>query len=45
VPAAWGGGVFVSAADWIAIALLLTLAPFFIVTGVREYRRWRGTGE
>lgn len=31
-----------TAADWIAVGLLLTLAPFFIATGIREWRRWRG---
>jgi hypothetical protein len=34
-----------TAADWTAVILLLLLAPFFAVTGWREWRRWRGTGE
>lgn len=34
-----------TAADWIAVGLLLAFATFFIVTGIREWRRWNGTGE
>jgi hypothetical protein len=32
-------------ANWIGIVLALLLAPFVLVTGWRELRRWRGTGE
>lgn len=31
-----------TAADWILVALLLCFAPFALVTGYREWRRWRG---